>query len=90
MEQYTIHHNTAFAEAWKKHHGENVAIPATTNVVQIGSKQAWVLHLVDGTLVLQSYNTLVSVKWANTHEFERLGKWSVTTSRHQSEFERRF
>lgn len=90
MKQYTIHNDLKFRSAWLKRYGEGAAIPHTTNVVQIGSKQAWVLRLVDGTLVLQSYNTLVSVKWADTHNFERLGKWSVTTSRHQSDFERRF
>ena len=58
-------------------------------VVQIDSKQAWVItDTWTGNKYLQSYNTIVSVYFADTKEVLRLGKWSVTTSKHQSFFER--
>ncbi len=48
-------------------------------------------HVIDhgnGTLELQSYNTIVS-KCINGN-VEHLGKWSMTTTRHQKEFEKQF
>ena len=58
-------------------------------VVQIDSKQAWVItDTWTGNKYLQSYNTIVSVYFADTKEVLRLGRWSVTTSKHQSFFER--
>lgn len=48
-------------------------------------------HIIDhenGTLELQSYDTIVS-RCING-KVEHLGKWSNTTSRHQREFERQF
>ena len=48
-------------------------------------------HVIDhenGTIELQSYNTIVSR--CENGKVEHLGKWSQTTSRHQREFERQF
>lgn len=48
-------------------------------------------HVIDhgnGTLELQSYDTIVS-RCVNG-KVEHLGKWSQTTSRHQREFEKQF
>ena len=48
-------------------------------------------HVIDhenGTLELQSYNTIVS-RCING-KVEHLGRWSQTTSRHQREFEKQF
>lgn len=48
-------------------------------------------HIIDhenGTLELQSYDTIVS-RCVNG-KVEHLGKWSQTTSRHQREFEKQF
>ena len=91
MKHYEIVEKEKAVEAFHKHYGYDNVFPLTfTNHVQIGCKQAWVLRDINGNLFLQSYGTSVSVKWADSHEFERLGRWSVTTSRHQTEFERRF
>ena len=73
------------------HYGYDKTFPLSfTNVVQLDSKQAWILRDVDGNLFLQSYSTIVSIKWADTHDFMRLGRFSVTTSKHQTLFERKF
>ena len=48
-------------------------------------------HVIDhhnGIYELQSYDTIVSR--CDHGKVEHLGKWSVTTSRHQREFERQF
>ena len=91
MKRYNLIETSEAKRIFHNHYGWDIEFPDTfTNCVQIGSKQAWVIRDRNGNLFLQSYETLVSVKWADTHEFKRLGKWSVTTSRHQSEFERRF
>ena len=48
-------------------------------------------HVIDhenGTIELQSYNTIVS-RCVNG-KIEELGKWSVTTTRHQKEFRKQF
>lgn len=50
--------------------------------------KAHVIDHEDGTLELQSYNTIVSR--CKDGKVEHLGKWSQTTSRHQREFERQF
>ena len=57
-------------------------------VQQINSCQAWILKDKFGNKYLQSYNTIVSVKFADETNVLRLGKWSVTTSRQQTLFER--
>ena len=91
MQRYALVETEKAVRAYHNHYGFEKPFPADfTNSVQIGEKQAWVLRDIDGNLFLQSYGTLVSVKWADTHNYERLGRWSVTTSHHQSEFERRF
>lgn len=50
--------------------------------------KAKVVERADGTKELYSYNTLVSI--CKNGKVEHLGKWSVTTGRHQREFERQF
>lgn len=48
-------------------------------------------HVIDygnGTYALQSYETIVSR--CIDGKVEHFGKWSVTTSRHQREFEKQF
>lgn len=48
-------------------------------------------HVIDhenGTLELQSYDTIVS-RCVNG-KVEELGKWSKTTTRHQKEFRKQF
>ena len=48
-------------------------------------------HVIDygnNKYALQSYNTIVST--ADNGKVEHLGKWSMTTSRHQREFEKQF
>ena len=57
-------------------------------VQQINSCQAWILKDKFGNKYLQSYNTIVSVKFADETNVLRLGKWSVTTSKQQTLFER--
>lgn len=85
-----IEKNIAVLE-FHNHYGYDTIFPDTfTNVTQLDSKQAWILQDRNGNLFLQSYGTIVSVKWTDTHEFMRFGKWSVTTSKHQELFKRRF
>lgn len=56
-------------------------------VVQIDSKQAWVItDTWTGNKYLQSYHTIVSIYFKDTDEIKTLGKWSVTTTRHQNCF----
>lgn len=50
--------------------------------------KAHVIDHEDGTLELQSYDTIVSR--CKDGKIEHLGWWSQTTSRHQREFERQF
>ena len=50
--------------------------------------KAQVVEDEDGTLNLYSYNTLVSV--CKNGVVEHLGTFSMTTSRHQREFEKQF
>ena len=88
MKQYSINHDTKAAEALREHYGEKYPFMSFCEVSQIGSKQAWIIRDKFGNKYLQSYNTIVSIYFADTREVLRLGKWSVTTSRHQSEFER--
>lgn len=51
--------------------------------------KALVIDYENGTMELQSYNTIVSRR-VNNGKVEHLGRWSQTTSRHQKEFERQF
>lgn len=50
--------------------------------------KANVIDYENGTLELQSYNTIVSR--CVDGKVEELGKWSATTTRHQREFRRQF
>ena len=50
--------------------------------------KAHVIAYGGGVYELQSYNTIVSR--CENGKVTHLGKWSVTTSRHQREFERQF
>ena len=50
--------------------------------------KARVVDHEDGTVELQSYNTIVS-RCVNG-KVEELGKWSATTTRHQKEFRKQF
>lgn len=50
--------------------------------------KAHVIDYENGTLELQSYNTIVS-RCVNG-KVEELGKWSQTTTRHQKEFRKQF
>ena len=86
MKQYSINHDTKAAEALKKHYGEKYPFMCCCEVQQIGNKQAWIIRDQFGNKYLQSYNTIVSVYFADTREILHLGKYSVTTSRHQSIF----
>lgn len=98
MKQYSINHDNAAWIAFKNHYNIGERTPgsvlqrlkflAQKTVTAIGSKQAWIIEDYNGNKWLQSYNTIVSVKWADTNEIEHFGKWSVTTSRHQSTFAR--
>lgn len=50
--------------------------------------KARVIDHEDGTIELQSYDTIVS-RCVNG-KVEELGKWSQTTTRHQKEFRKQF
>lgn len=50
--------------------------------------KAHVIDHEDGTLELQSYDTIVS-RCVNG-KVEELGEWSATTTRHQKEFRKQF
>lgn len=50
--------------------------------------KAHVIDYENGTVELQSYNTIVS-RCVNS-KIEELGKWSATTTRHQKEFRKQF
>lgn len=50
--------------------------------------KAQVINYGGGYMELKSYDTIVSR--VDNGKVEHLGKWSVTTSRHQREFEKQF
>lgn len=50
--------------------------------------KAYVTELPNGDANLYSYHTLVSI--CRDGKITHLGKWSVTTSRHQREFEKQY
>ncbi len=50
--------------------------------------KAQVIELEDGTLQLKSYDTIVSE--CKDGKVTHFGKYSMTTSRHQKEFEKQF
>lgn len=102
MEQYSITHCTEAVSALTEHYkGDKTDYnnlfynmywkepKERFEVVQIGSKQAWVItDTLTGNKYLQSYHTIVSIYFKDTDEIKHLGKWSVTTSRHQGCFGR--
>lgn len=58
-------------------------------VDQIGYCQAWIVRdTANNRLCLQSYSTIVSYVEPSTKKVVHLGKWSVTTSHHQTRFVR--
>lgn len=82
MAHYSITETNAYTKATKI-----TKQPKWEVVQQLGSKQAWVVKdVANGYTTLQSYNTIVSVKINN--EVVDLGKWSRTTSKHQTLFRR--
>jgi hypothetical protein len=93
MKQYAItHYNDAF-NAYAEKYGTEAARAKFYDLVTgasakaIDQCQAWVLTDNDGNKYLQSYNTIVSVKFAGDC-IQELGKWSRTTSKHQGYFYR--
>lgn len=98
MKQYSITHDSQAFEAFVRHNNIDPNAPgvmlsklrfmAGVTCEPIGSKQAWILTDEKGNKWLQSYHTVVSVKWADTGAVEHFGKWYMTTSRHQSYFAR--
>ena len=98
MKHYSIDHDNDAFNAFARHYNIDLENPGTvlsklrflggTRVEQIGSRQAWILTDENGNKWLQSYHTIVSVKWADTGAVEHFGKWSMTTSHHQGYFAR--
>lgn len=95
MKHYFITHKEEAIEALTNHYKNinadvfrNLFYDCDFEVSQIGSKQAWILRDKFGNKYLQSYSTIVSIYFADTQKVERLGRWSVTTSQHQTFFER--
>lgn len=59
-------------------------------VRQIGACQAWIVRdTANNRVCLQSYSTIVSYV-TDTGTPVRLGKWTTTTSKHQTLFDRIF
>ena len=95
MKQYAINHKTEVLEALKNHYKDmdsrifwGIFCNNDFEVQQLNNCQAWILRDKFGNKYLQSYNTIVSVKFADETKVLRLGKWSVTTSKQQTLFER--
>ena len=94
MKQYIIEHHLDARIAFEKHFPNTdpnkfFGLIYEGKATPLASMQAWAIHDSMGNIWLQSYNTIVSVKWSNG-DFDRFGKWSVTTSKHQTYFERCF
>ena len=93
MKQYAITHYTYAFNAYAQKFGADQARAKFYDLVTgaearpINACQAWVLTDRDGNKYLQSYNTIVSVKFAGDN-IQELGKWSRTTSKHQRYFYR--
>jgi len=96
MRQYDIAHDTRAFEALRRHYSieENYSnvlktFLAGSHVEQIGSCPAWIITDNRGNKWLQSYHTIVSVKWRDSGEVEHFFvKWSIATDRHQRRFSR--
>lgn len=60
-------------------------------IKQLGHCQAWVvMDTANYRICLQSYSTIVSYKDRVTTKIVRLGKWTRTTSCHQTRFEHEY
>lgn len=92
MNQFALYHVEEAEKAYKAHYSTNelpyALFSQGVKVRQLGAMQAWIIEDRFCNRWLQSYNTIVSVCWCDTHRFERLGKWSVSTSKQQTRFER--
>lgn len=98
MKQYTITNDTEAFKAFARHNNIDLNAPgvilsklrfmAGCECQAFSRKQMWILTDEAGNKWLQSYNTIVSVKWADTGAVEHFGKWSMTTSHHQGLFAR--
>lgn len=83
MRRYSITDTEAYLD-----HLESPKTPVWENVCQLDNCQAWVVRdTANGLVCLQSYSTIVSFKLGG--ETVHLGKWTPTTSHHQSRFARR-
>lgn len=82
MKRYSIYETEEYLSRL-----ESPKTPVWEEICQIDSCQAWVVRdTANDVVCLQSYNTIVSMKMGN--EIVHLGKWSPTTSHHQSKFHR--
>ena len=64
---------------------EDPKTPVFEKVCRLGHKNAWVVRdTANGLVCLQSYRTIVAIK--NGSDSIDLGKFSVTTTSHQSKF----
>lgn len=94
MKQYNIYHHLEARIAFEKRFPETNPLKffmliEEGNVTPLKSMQAWAIRDAMGNVWLQSYNTIVSVKWSDGN-FERFCRRSVTTSKQQTYFERHF
>ena len=87
MIQANITEKLSAQKALYEKYGEDARIEFV-NVRQLRSAQAWVITDQFGNKWLQSYSTIVSVWWADTRTCQRFGRWSTTTSKHQTWFEK--
>lgn len=93
MKQYAITHYSDAFNAYAEKYGTDAArakfygLVMSASAKAIDQCQAWVLTDRDGNKYLQSYSTIVSVKFAG-EDVHNLGKWSRTTSKHQKYFYR--
>ena len=80
MKRYSIEQTAEYLAAL-----ESPKRPVWEEICQIDSCQAWVVKdTANDVICLQSYYTIVSIKMGD--EILDLGRWSNTTSRHQSKF----
>ena len=92
MNQFALYHTEEAEKAYKEHYTTQEVPYALfsqgVEVRQLGAMQAWIITDRFCNRWLQSYNTIVSVCWVDTHEVQRLGHWSVSTSKQQTRFEK--
>lgn len=66
---------------------EGYKTPVFVKVKRLGSGNCWVLRdTANGTIVLQSYRTVVGMKVGATSDTIEFAKYSNTTNKHQSKF----